>query len=233
MDTNVADKPYSSNRKALRLGGAALLAMSFQTLGAYLLPALSLPPSSLTTPIKGIIYSDIGTSPLYVLNGIWSASGPVPSEEDIIGGVSAIVWSLTLVPLLKYVRYHHIAGIGTIAYMTLQVIITLRFGTGEGEGGTFALYQGLFPPDEANDDDDRALTGDSAALRATSTKSSAEKLAPVKWFLLPWTLFGTSLAIADGVLTPAVSVTSAVGGIAIAKPEVANDIVPISIVSSS
>ena len=55
----------------------------------------------------GIIYSDIGTSPLYVLNGIWPASGPLPSEEDIIGGISAIVWSLTLLPLLKYVQKPH------------------------------------------------------------------------------------------------------------------------------
>ncbi len=35
----------------------------------------------------GIIYSDIGTSPLYVLNGIWPPNGPVPSEEDVIGGL--------------------------------------------------------------------------------------------------------------------------------------------------
>ncbi|KAG8907580.1 hypothetical protein FRB99_003504 [Tulasnella sp. 403] len=186
---------YSSQRRALHLGGTALIALSFQTLG--------------------IIYSDIGTSPLYVLNGIWSPSGPVPSEEDIIGGVSAIIWSLTLVPLLKY------------------VLITLQFGTTEGEGGTFALFHGLFPPEEHDDDDDRALTGDSAMLRAQSSRSSAEKLAPVRWFLLPWTLFGTSLAIADGILTPAVSVTSAVGGLAIAKPNVIHDIVPISILSFS
>jgi hypothetical protein len=52
----------------------------------------------------GIIYSDIGTSPLYVLNGIWPASGPVPPKDDVIGALSAIVWSLTLIPLLKYVR---------------------------------------------------------------------------------------------------------------------------------
>ena len=44
-------------------------------------------------------------------------------------------------------------------------------------------------------------------------------------------LFGTSLTIADGILTPAISVTSAVGGIAVAKPSVENDVVPISIVS--
>lgn len=57
----------------------------------------------LTRYSSGIIYSDIGTSPLYVLNGIWPGSGSVPSEEDVLGGISAIVWSLTLLPLVKYV----------------------------------------------------------------------------------------------------------------------------------
>ncbi|KAG8843145.1 hypothetical protein FRB96_004344 [Tulasnella sp. 330] len=185
------EAPYSSHRQALQLSGLALMSMTFQSLG--------------------IIYSDIGTSPLYVLNGIWAASGPVPSDEDIIGGVSAIIWSLTLVPLIKY------------------VLIVLRFGTTEGEGGTFALYHGLFPPETRDDDDDRALTGDSAMMLAASTSSSAEKLSKWKWFLLPWALFGTSLTIADGILTPAVSVTSAVGGIAVAKPSVISDITGISI----
>lgn len=84
----------NKKRTAVKLGGAALFFLSFQTLG--------------------IIYSDIGTSPLYVLNGIWPASGELPSREDIIGGVSAIVWSLTLIPLIKY------------------VFISLMFGTQEG-----------------------------------------------------------------------------------------------------
>ena len=52
---------------------------------------------------QGIIYSDIGTSPLYTLNGVWPSSGPVPSKEDVIGGLSAIIWALTLLPLIKYV----------------------------------------------------------------------------------------------------------------------------------
>jgi hypothetical protein len=60
-------------------------------------------PCTLTLSL-GIIYSDIGTSPLYVLNGIWPASGPVPPKDDVIGAISAIVWSLTFLPLLKYVR---------------------------------------------------------------------------------------------------------------------------------
>lgn len=50
-----------------------------------------------------VVYADIGTSPLYTVGGIWPASGPVPTAEDVIGGISAIIWSLTLVPLIKYV----------------------------------------------------------------------------------------------------------------------------------
>jgi len=50
-------------------------------------------------------YRNPGTSPLYVLNGIWASSGDIPSDEDVIGGISAIIWSLTLIPLLKYVSH--------------------------------------------------------------------------------------------------------------------------------
>ncbi|KAF8604432.1 potassium transporter [Ceratobasidium sp. AG-I] len=175
-------------RKALKVGGSALLALTFQTLG--------------------IIYSDIGTSPLYVLNGLWPAAGPLPSEEDVLGGVSAIIWSLTLVPLLKYVGF------------------ALSFGTGEGEGGTFALFHGLFPPDFVTDDEDRSLTHDSSYKFKPDTPGRSTWL---RWSLLPWTLFGTALCIADGVFTPAVSVTSAVGGIAVARQDISSKIVPISI----
>lgn len=66
-------------------------------------------PFPVASPAKlklrtGIIYSDIGTSPLYTLNGLWPANGPVPPTEDVIGGISAIIWALTLLPLCKYVR---------------------------------------------------------------------------------------------------------------------------------
>ncbi|CUA70967.1 High affinity potassium transporter [Schwanniomyces occidentalis] [Rhizoctonia solani] len=190
-------------RQALKVSGTALLALSFQTLG--------------------IIYSDIGTSPLYVLNGIWPSSGPFPSEEDILGGISAIVWSLTLLPMLKYVGF------------------ALSFGTKEGEGGAFALFHGLFPPNFITDDEDRTLTHDSthkyqSGTTKGSTTASTRTLGKNSWLhsvLLPWkmfqTLFGTSLCLADGVFTPAVSVTSAVGGISVAKPDVSSKVVPISI----
>ncbi|GJE91288.1 potassium transporter [Phanerochaete sordida] len=181
------EKGFGTKRSAVSVRGWALAVLSFQTLG--------------------IIYSDIGTSPLYVLNGIWAPSGPVPSKEDVIGGLSAIIWSLTILPLCKY------------------VLVCLRFGTSEGEGGTYALFQGLFPPKHSDLDDDRTLTGDSL-----KTESTASKLSPKLWWpLLVVSLFGTSLTLADGVFTPAVSVTSAVGGIAVAKQSVANDVTPISI----
>lgn len=97
------DEEKGYRRQPLRLTGLGLAGLAFSTLG--------------------IIYSDIGTSPLYVLNGIWPASGDVPPKEDIVGGISAIVctylfhdtshcaWgrhltstgSLTLLPFLKYV----------------------------------------------------------------------------------------------------------------------------------
>ncbi|KAE9408952.1 potassium transporter [Gymnopus androsaceus JB14] len=175
-------------RTALKVHGLALATLSFQTLG--------------------IIYSDIGTSPLYVLNGLWPASGSVPSEEDVIGGISAIIWSLTLLPLIKY------------------VFISLRFGTTEGEGGSFALYQGLYPPEDKDLDADRTLTGDSY-IKSTRSTDSIKQVLRVP--LLVWCLFGTALTMADGVFTPAVSVTSAVGGIAVAKASVESKIVPISI----
>ncbi|KII86101.1 hypothetical protein PLICRDRAFT_44566 [Plicaturopsis crispa FD-325 SS-3] len=165
----------------------------------------------LTVQSLGIIYSDIGTSPLYVLNGIWPASGLAPSKEDVIGGISAIIWSITLLALIKY------------------VIISLYFGTTEGEGGTFALFQGLYPPEDIDFDCDRTLTGDSYN-KTTAVKSDKYRLTKtLRWPLLVWCLFGTSLTIADGIFTPAVSVTSAVAGIAIAKPSIIADVTPISI----
>ncbi|KAH9055356.1 potassium transporter [Lactarius vividus] len=178
-------KPGHPSRRPLQVAGLALALLSFQTLG--------------------IIYSDIGTSPLYVLNGIWSSSGPVPPKEDVIGGLSAIIWALTLLPLCKY------------------VLICLHFGTHEGEGGPFALYQGIYPPTffESTPTHDSMMAG-----RKNRDIKPPKSL---RWPMLIWALFGTSLTMADGVLTAAVSVTSAVGGIAVAKPSVADHVVSISI----
>ncbi|KAG8799422.1 hypothetical protein FRC16_005165 [Serendipita sp. 398] len=189
---NFDDIDEKAVRRPLKVGGTALLALSFQTLG--------------------IIYSDIGTSPLYTLNGIWPSSQPPPSAEDVIGGISAIIWAMTLLPFLKYVFF------------------ALRFGTEQGEGGTFALYHGIFPPKSINYDEDRALTTDSGWKTPSSTSTSTiTLLGKSRWLLLAWSLFGTALTFADGMLTPAVSVTSAVGGIALTVPRLSSNIGSISI----
>jgi KUP system potassium uptake protein len=107
----------------------------------------------------GIIYGDIGTSPLYVLNAI--TNGKVISEELILGSLSCIIWTLTLQTTIKY------------------VILTLQ-ADNKGEGGIFSLY---------------------ALVRRQK-----------RWLVLPAMLGGAAL-IADGMITPPISVTSAVEGL--------------------
>ena len=101
--TESVEKVIVPSRRPHTARGWSLAALSFSTLGSsfsFFSFHLSLISCS------GVIYSDIGTSPLYTLNGIWPANEPAPSKEDVIGGISTIVWALTLLPLLKYVRSH-------------------------------------------------------------------------------------------------------------------------------
>ena len=107
----------------------------------------------------GIIYGDIGTSPLYVFNSI--IDGRVVSEELIIGSLSCIIWTLTLQTTLKY------------------VFLILR-ADNRGEGGTFALY---------------------ALVRRRK-----------KWLVIPAMIGGGAL-LADGIITPPMTVTSAIEGL--------------------
>src|SRR5689334_9389339 len=107
----------------------------------------------------GIIYGDIGTSPLYVLNSI--VSGKTITNELVIGSLSLILWTLTLQTTVKY------------------VILTLN-ADNRGEGGIFSLY---------------------ALVRRRG-----------KWLVIPAMLGGAAL-LADGMITPPISVTSAVEGL--------------------
>ena len=181
---------------------------------------------------------------MYVLNGIWPTDGPVPPKDDVIGCISAIVWSLTLLPLLKYVRSLFAFSPLRIKFSQCdQVIICLHFGTYEGlapitiipepiannlsgEGGTFALFQGIYPPKVF----EKSPTHDSL-MAGKKSRKDIRPPSSFRWPMLVWVspflgellaikllntsqaLFGTSLTMADGVLTAAVSVTSAVGGI--------------------
>ncbi len=107
----------------------------------------------------GIIYGDIGTSPLYVYNAI--IGNRVISETLIVGTLSCIIWTLTLQTTIKY------------------VIMILR-ADNRGEGGTFALY---------------------ALVRRRR-----------KWLVIPAMIGGASL-LADGIITPPISITSAIEGL--------------------
>ena len=107
----------------------------------------------------GIIYGDIGTSPLYVLNAI--INGRIISEKLILGSLSCIIWTLTLQTTVKYV------------WLTLKA-------DNKGEGGIFSLY----------------------------TLVRRQK----RWLVLPAMIGGAAL-LADGMITPPISVTSAIEGL--------------------
>jgi hypothetical protein len=91
-------------------------------------------------------YITPGTSPLYVLNGIWPSSGPVPSQENIIGGVSAIVWSMTLVPLLKYVRDIYSYGLAESDLADLLGSFWVTFWNSRGRGWNICSVSRDLPP---------------------------------------------------------------------------------------
>ncbi|TKY52538.1 Potassium transporter 5 [Spatholobus suberectus] len=152
----------------------------------------------------GIVYGDIGTSPLYVYASTF-ADG-IKHNDDILGVLSLIFYTITLVPLIKY------------------VFIVLR-ATDNGDGGTFALYSlicryakvGLIPNQQLEDAEvsnyKLELPKNNRMKRASRLKSKLENSYFAKLFLLLVTMLGTSMVIGDGVLTPCISVLSAVGGI--------------------
>lgn len=149
----------------------------------------------------GVVYGDIGTSPLYVFSSTFP--GGISHNDDILAVLSLILYTITLIPLIKY------------------VFIVLR-ATDNGEGGTFAMYSlicrhakiGLIPSQEPADQDVSTFQLENHRLRrASKFKSKLEKSKFAKFFLLMITMLGTSMVIGDGILTPSISVLSAVGGI--------------------
>ncbi|KAI3460824.1 hypothetical protein Pfo_017487 [Paulownia fortunei] len=161
----------------------------------------------------GVVYGDIGTSPLYVFAGTFSSG--INHNDDIIGVLSMIFYTITLLPLVKY------------------VFIVLR-ANDNGDGGTFALYSlicryakvGLIPNQEAEDQNVSTFhleLPNNRMQRASKLKSKLENSNFAKYFLLFATMLGTSMVIGDGVLTPCISVLSAVGGIQHAAPSITEE----------
>ncbi|KAJ0711586.1 putative potassium transporter [Helianthus annuus] len=162
----------------------------------------------------GVVYGDLGTSPLYVFYNTFPKG--INDTEDVVGALSLIIYSLTLVPLIKY------------------VFIVCR-ANDNGQGGTFALYSLLcrhakikMIPNQHRTDE-KLTTYSRTPIHehsfAAKTKRWLEAHALNKNALLVLVLLGTCMVIGDGILTPAISVLSASGGIKVNHPWMKNEFI--------
>ncbi|KAF2564041.1 hypothetical protein F2Q70_00017741 [Brassica cretica] len=162
----------------------------------------------------GVVYGDLGTSPLYVFYNTFPHG--IKDPEDIIGALSLIIYSLTLIPLLKYV-------------------FVVCKANDNGQGGTFALYSLLCRHAKVNTIPNQHRTDEELTTYsrttfheqsfAAQTKRWLEKNASRKNSLLILVLVGTCMVIGDGILTPAISVLSAAGGLRVNLPHINNGVV--------
>ena len=141
--------------------------------------------AALTLAAIGVVYGDIGTSPLYALKEVF-AQGRVPlTPDNIFGILSLVFWTLTVIVSLKY------------------VVLILR-ADNHGEGGLIAML----------------------ALASQAVKHRPRLRAR----LLLLGIFGTAIFFGDGVITPAISVLSAVEGLEVAAPALHRYVVPVTLI---
>lgn len=142
--------------------------------------------AALTLAALGIVFGDIGTSPLYaVREAFHGPNAIVPSAENILGVLSLIVWSLITVISVKYLMF-------------------VMRADNKGEGGVLALTALASPPQSG------ASTG-------------------LPRLILYLGLFGSALLFGDGVITPAISVLSAIEGLKVATPFFEPYVIPITL----
>src|ERR1700742_1407831 len=134
----------------------------------------------------GVVFGDIGTSPLYALQTVFSADhGAVhPTEQDVYGVISLVFWSITLI-------------------VSVEFVLFIMRADNDGEGGILALIAKV----------------ETAPLRRRQVKA----------LLIGLGMFGVALFYGDGMITPAISVLSAVEGVKVAVPSLASLVVPITI----
>ena len=142
--------------------------------------------SSLALAALGVVYGDIGTSPLYTMKEVFAGSShPVPiTPDNVLGVLSLVFWALMIVVTVKYVSF-------------------IMRCDNKGEGGIMALM--------------------SLALRPIEEGSRRRN------FILILGLFGAALFYGDGVVTPAISVLSAVEGLEIATPALKPYVIPVTL----
>jgi len=141
--------------------------------------------SALTLAAIGVVYGDIGTSPLYTMKEVFAPAHGLPlNHGNLLGVTSLIVWALIIIVSLKYVT------------------LVLR-ADNRGEGGIMALV--------------------ALALSSVGTKS--------RWYgpLVLVGLLGTAMFFGDGVITPAISVLSAIEGLEVATPAFTPYVVPLTV----
>jgi KUP system potassium uptake protein len=142
----------------------------------------------LTLTALGVVYGDIGTSPLYALRECFKAEyGIHPTPANIVGVLSLIVWTLILVVSVKY------------------IVFILR-ADNRGEGGILSLLALLLQRERRGEDRKRRM------------------------ILVVLGLFGAALLTGEGVITPAISVLSAVEGLEVGAPALARLVVPVTLV---
>ncbi|XP_015055818.1 potassium transporter 7-like [Solanum pennellii] len=162
----------------------------------------------------GVVFGDVGTSPLYTFSVMFSKA-PVNCNEDVLGALSLVLYTLILIPLVKYV-------------------LIVVWANDDGEGGTFALYSLLcrhakvnLLPNQLRSDarisSFRLKVPSPELERSLKIKERLEASLTLKKLLLMLVLVGTSMVIADGVVTPAMSVMSAVGGLKVGLSGVTQD----------
>jgi KUP system potassium uptake protein len=140
--------------------------------------------AALTLAALGIVYGDIGTSPLYALKEIFHGDRLAVTPENILGVLSLVFWTLTIVISLKY------------------VLLILR-ADNNGEGGLIAML--------------------ALATHAVQDKPALRRT------LMTVGLFGTAVFYGDGVITPAISVLSAVEGLEVAAPRLHDWVIPLTL----
>jgi KUP system potassium uptake protein len=141
--------------------------------------------ASLTVGALGVVYGDIGTSPLYAFRETFHGGRLPVTDTNVIGALSLVLWALIIIVSVKYLLY------------------VLR-ADNNGEGGILALTS-LVVPRRAG-----AIAG------------------RLKWLVLLG-LFGTALLYGDGVITPAISVLSAVEGLKVVEPSLESYVIPIAV----
>src|SRR3954471_3685262 len=143
--------------------------------------------AALTLAALGVVFGDIGTSPLYALQTVFTVDDHAvkATQGDVYGVLSLVIWSVTIIVSIKYVTF-------------------IMRADNEGEGGIMALI---------------------ALIQRAHLTSRAAKVA-----LVLLGVFGASLFYGDGMITPAISVLSAVEGLEVAAPSLEHVVIEITLV---